>query len=240
MTLADGCEESVMKRTTLVANTSTMHVPSRSYSGLKIVCSAKAESVESGEKTSNMNILAQEQSAHPSLSCNVVLCSGHEASTDEVTQEGKSFPTDECWIQKLSSCKWDRRAYSGLKIVCSTKAESVESVEKTSNMNILAQEQSAHPSLSCNVVLCSGHEASTDEVTQEGKSFPTDECPLNGERNFEEAMEFDPIKHHNFFRPWVNGNVAATGVSNNDGSSSSSGGFSLCSWQLTLDALDGF
>nr|GEV27077.1 zinc finger, C3HC [Tanacetum cinerariifolium] len=94
--------------------------------------------------------------------------------------------------------------------------------------------------------------ASKDEVTQEGKSFPTDECgytsypiangigPPNGESNFEEAVEFDPIKHHNFFCPWVNGNVAAAGVSNNDGSSSSSGGLALCGWQLTLDALDGF
>ncbi|GKC79392.1 hypothetical protein Tco_1130166 [Tanacetum coccineum] len=37
------------------------------------------------------------------------------------------------------------------------------------------------------------------------------------ESNFEEAVEFDPIKHHNFFCPWVNGNVATAGVSNNDG-----------------------
>ncbi|PWA59667.1 hypothetical protein CTI12_AA389560 [Artemisia annua] len=144
------------------------------------------------------------------------------------------------------------RADSGSKIVGSAKAESVESGEKTSNMNILAQEQSTHPSLSCNAVLSSGPEASKDEVTQEGKSFPTDECgytnypvangigPPNGESNFEEAVEFDPIKHHNFFCPWVNGNVAAAGVSNYNGSSSSSGGLALCGWQLTLDALDGF
>ncbi|GKD18422.1 apyrase 2, partial [Tanacetum coccineum] len=117
MTLPNRREESVMKRTTLVANTSNMHVASnetlmsrsvgRADSGSKIVGSAKAESVESGEKTSNMNILAQEQSAYPYLSCNAVLCSGHEASKDEVKQEGKSFPTDEFWIHKLSSCKWD-------------------------------------------------------------------------------------------------------------------------------------
>lgn len=66
--------------------------------------------------------------------------------------------------------------------------------------------------------------------------------PPNGESNFDEAVEFDPIKHHNFFCPWVNGNVAAAGVSKNNGSgsSSSAGGLALCGWQLTLDALDGF
>lgn len=56
-------------------------------------------------------------------------------------------------------------------------------------------------------------------------------------------MEFDPIKHHNFFCPWVNGNVAAAGVinSNNGASSSASAtAIALCGWQLTLDALDGF
>ncbi|KAD4179021.1 hypothetical protein E3N88_27612 [Mikania micrantha] len=117
------------------------------------------------------------------------------------------------------------RADSGSKIVGSTKAESVESGEKTSNMHIIGNDQSTHPSLSCNAVLCSGFEASKDEVTQAGKSFPTDECgftnylaangigPLNGGSNFEEAVElFDPIKHHNFFCPWVNGNVAAAGI----------------------------
>ncbi|GKA10177.1 hypothetical protein Tco_0689610, partial [Tanacetum coccineum] len=41
--------------------------------------------------------------------------------------------------------------------------------------------------------------------------------PPNGESNFEEAVEFDPIKHHNFSYLWVNGNVVAAGVSNNDG-----------------------
>lgn len=138
------------------------------------------------------------------------------------------------------------RADSGSKIVGSAKAESVESGDKTSNMNM------AHPSLSCNAVLCSGLEASKDEVTQAGKSSPTDECgftndplangigPPNGESNFEEAVEFDPIKHHNFFCPWVNGNVAAAGVSKSNGSSSSAGALALCGWQLTLDALDGF
>ncbi|XP_076891324.1 uncharacterized protein LOC143542668 [Bidens hawaiensis] len=144
------------------------------------------------------------------------------------------------------------RADSGSKIVGSTKAESVESGEKTSNMNVLGHEQSTHPSLSCNAVLCSGIEASKDEVTQGGKSSPTDEGgftsyavangigPPNGESNFEEAVEFDPIKHHNFFCPWVNGNVAAAGVTKSNSSSSSAGALALCGWQLTLDALDGF
>lgn len=61
----------------------------RADSGSKIVGSAKAESVESGEKTSNMP-------THPSLSCNAILCSGYEASKEEVSQAGKASPTDEC------------------------------------------------------------------------------------------------------------------------------------------------
>lgn len=54
-------------------------------------------------------------------------------------------------------------------------------------------------------------------------------------------MEFDPIKHHNFFCPWVNGNVAAAGVSNsNNNAGSSASALAFSGWQLTLDALDGF
>ena len=98
-------------------------------------------------------------------------------------------------------------------------------------MNILPQENSAHPSLSCNAVVCSGYEASKEEVTQGGKASPTDDCahpqsgylvangigPPNGESNYEEAVEFDPIRHHNYFCPWVNGNVAAAGCSSSSG-----------------------
>lgn len=53
-------------------------------------------------------------------------------------------------------------------------------------------------------------------------------------------MEFDPIKHHNHFCPWVNGNVAAAGCSSSSGSSSSASALALCGWQQTLDALDAF
>lgn len=59
----------------------------------------------------------------------------------------------------------------------------------------------------------------------------------NGDSNFG-GVEFDPIKHHNRFCPWVNGNVAAAGCST--GVSSSAGAVALCGWQLTLDALDNF
>lgn len=144
------------------------------------------------------------------------------------------------------------RADSGSKIIGSTKAESMESGEKNSDMHVLAHEVSAHPSLSCNAVMYSGMEASKDEVSQEGKQSPADECaypesdsimanalePPNGENSFEEGVEFDPIKHHNSFCPWVNANVAAAGCSNV--ASSSSGVVALCGWQLTLDALDAF
>ncbi|XP_057473831.1 uncharacterized protein LOC130762189 [Actinidia eriantha] len=146
------------------------------------------------------------------------------------------------------------RAYSGSKIFGSAKAESVESGEKTSDMNILPQENSTHPSFSCNAIVCSGYEASKEEVTQAGKASPTDDCaypessylvangigPPNGESNYEEAVEFDPLKHHNYFCPWVNGNVAAAGCSSSSGSSSSAGAIALCGWQLTLDVLDAF
>jgi hypothetical protein len=144
------------------------------------------------------------------------------------------------------------RADSGSKIIGSAKAESVESGEKTSSMNILPQENNTHPSFSCNAIVCSGPEVSKEEVTQAGRASPTDDCaypesnylvangigPPNGESNYEEAVEFDPIKHHNYFCPWVNGNVAAAGCSSSSGSSSSAGAVALCGWQLTLDALD--
>lgn len=67
----------------------------RADSGSKIVGSVKAESAESGEKNSSMHILPHENSAHPSLSCNAIVCSGYEASKEEVTQAGKASPTDD-------------------------------------------------------------------------------------------------------------------------------------------------
>ncbi|KAI7737978.1 hypothetical protein M8C21_022824 [Ambrosia artemisiifolia] len=150
--------------------------------------------------------------------------------------------------------EYSGRGDSGSKVVGSVKGESVESGEKTSDLNLLPHEQNSHPSLSCNAVVYSGLEVSKDEVMQDRKSSPNEECgyppsyppanglgPPNGESKFEEPVEFDPIKHHNFFCPWVNGNVAAAGVINsNNGASSSSSALALCGWQLTLDALDGF
>lgn len=61
--------------------------------------------------------------------------------------------------------------------------------------------------------------------------------PPKGESNYEEAVEFDPIAHHNQYCPWVNGNVAAAGCANSVPSTSSDA-IALCGWQLTLDALD--
>ncbi|KAK1362376.1 Rsm1 domain-containing protein [Heracleum sosnowskyi] len=63
--------------------------------------------------------------------------------------------------------------------------------------------------------------------------------PLNCEINYEEAVKFDPIKHHSCLCPLVNGNLAGTCC----GSSSGSNGVSvmaLCAWKLTLDALEDF
>ncbi|CAG7899701.1 unnamed protein product [Brassica rapa] len=141
------------------------------------------------------------------------------------------------------------KADSGSKIVDSSKAESVESGEKMSNMNVY---DSVHPSLSCNAIVCSGFEASKDEVTQTWNESPLNagfalpgssytangQGPPNGDSN-DEIVEFDPIKYHNCYCPWVNENVAAAGCSSNS-SSSSSVAEALCGWQLTLDALDSF
>lgn len=68
----------------------------RTYSGLKIIGSAKAESVVSGEKTNDMIFLPNENSNHLSLSCNANIYSACEASKEEVTQIVKPSPTDEC------------------------------------------------------------------------------------------------------------------------------------------------
>lgn len=63
----------------------------RTDSGSKVAASTKVESVESGEKnSSSMEILGLENGAHPSLSCNAVVCSGYEVSKEEVTQNGKA------------------------------------------------------------------------------------------------------------------------------------------------------
>lgn len=67
----------------------------RTDSGSKIINLTKVESVESGEKTSSMQMLGNENGAHLSLSCNAVVCSVYEASKEEVTQTGKPPPNDD-------------------------------------------------------------------------------------------------------------------------------------------------
>ncbi|KAK9267528.1 hypothetical protein L1049_009956 [Liquidambar formosana] len=143
------------------------------------------------------------------------------------------------------------RADSGSKIDGSMKADSVESGEKISQSPKLAQDNNAHPSLSCNAIVYSGYETSKKEVRRALKaSLAKDSAylesdyaaangigPPKGESNYEEPMEFDPIIHHNQFCPWVNGNVAAAGCTS-CGSSTSADALALCGWQLTLDALD--
>lgn len=143
------------------------------------------------------------------------------------------------------------RADSGSKIDSSVKDESVESGEKTSRSHKISLGNTAHPSLSCNAIVHSGHETSKKEVNRDGKASPTkdyayleSDCaaahgigPPKGESNYEEATEFDPIIYHNQFCPWVNGNVAAAGCTNN-GSGASADAVAFCGWQLTIDALD--
>ncbi|KAL6880551.1 hypothetical protein ACP4OV_012116 [Aristida adscensionis] len=131
------------------------------------------------------------------------------------------------------------RADSGSKICGSTRADSVESGEKTSHA--IGQENSAHPSLSCNARVYSGIDASKEEVT--GIMLTNDDYDpenglgaANGENDYETDLpEFDPIKHHNSYCPWVNGNVAAACCI---ASSSSTATSALSGWQLTVDAIE--
>ena len=55
----------------------------------------------------------------------------------------------------------------------------------------------------------------------------------NGENDYETDLpDFDPIRHHNDYCPWVNGNVAAACCINTGSSTALSG------WQLTVDAIE--
>ncbi|KAI4300024.1 hypothetical protein L6164_033443 [Bauhinia variegata] len=145
------------------------------------------------------------------------------------------------------------RTDSGSKIGGSTKAESVESGEKSGQNCNLPPVNSSCPSQSCNAVVCSGGEDTKEENIKGGKSSFTNNFalfesefaiangigPPKGESNYEEAVEFDPIIYHNQYCPWVNGNVAAAGCASSSPSTSSDP-IALCGWQLTLDALDAF
>lgn len=137
------------------------------------------------------------------------------------------------------------REDSGSKIDGSMKGESVESGEKEMRKSHkLGHENGAcRPSLSCNAVADSENE--TKEVIGADKVLPISDGaylgngigPPKGESNYEEALEFDPIVHHNQFCPWVNGNVAAAGCSSSIFSEVAEA-VALSGWQLTLDALD--
>lgn len=133
------------------------------------------------------------------------------------------------------------KADSGSKIYGSTKEDSDESGKKTSfNVGL---DSNVHPSLSCNAMISYGRDMSKEEVTQNGNSvmdydFVLENGLANGENDFvAEPREFDPIKYHNTYCPWVNGNVAAAGC-DSSGDSNSGSSLAICGWQLTLDALD--
>lgn len=73
----------------------------RTDSGSKIIAPTKVESVESGEKiSSSMEMPGLENGAHPSLSCNAVVCSAYEVSKEEVTQTGKASHIDDSAYQE--------------------------------------------------------------------------------------------------------------------------------------------
>ncbi|VAI22840.1 unnamed protein product [Triticum turgidum subsp. durum] len=136
------------------------------------------------------------------------------------------------------------RADSGSKYFGSNKADSGESGKKIGHA--IGHESSMHPSLSCNAGVYAGFDASKEEVTQVGKAVTTDDQGLhydlqnglgatNGENDYEPGLpDFDPVKHHNSYCPWVNGIVAAACCYDTSSSSELSG------WQLTVDAIDTF
>uniref|UniRef100_J3MIL3 non-specific serine/threonine protein kinase n=1 Tax=Oryza brachyantha TaxID=4533 RepID=J3MIL3_ORYBR len=132
------------------------------------------------------------------------------------------------------------RADSGSKTCGSTKADSVESGEKISHA--VGHESNLQHSLSRNARVYSGIDLSKDEVTQTAKDLANDDydpgddlAAANGGNDYEAGLpEFDPIRHHNNYCPWVNGHVAAV-CCINTGSSTSTG---LSGWQLTVDALE--
>ncbi|CAM6085807.1 unnamed protein product [Calypogeia fissa] len=79
-----------------------------------------------------------------------------------------------------------------------------------------------------------GHTATAAEGEEEQHGCTTVNGPRRGLEEFRmwdtETGEFDPIRQHRHFCPWVNGHVAAA-----ENSGSSQGG--VCGWQLTVDAL---
>ncbi|XP_017641519.1 uncharacterized protein LOC108482925 [Gossypium arboreum] len=170
-----------------------------------------------------------------------------EVVPDEIDREDPLDDSREMLSRSLG------RDDSGSKVDGSAKAESIESGEKISQSCKVILDNNAHPSLSCNANVYSGNET-TKEIKNAGKSSSINNCtypdsdlavatgigPPKGESNYEEAIEFDPIIHHNQFCPWVNGNVAAAGCSGYSSSTSCSNAdvVALCGWQLTLDALD--
>ncbi|XP_024017444.1 uncharacterized protein LOC21394693 [Morus notabilis] len=72
----------------------------RADSGSKVDGSAKAESVESGEKISRGSKFVLETSLHPSLSCNANVDSGYKTTKQEVSKAGKSSSTNNCVYQE--------------------------------------------------------------------------------------------------------------------------------------------
>ncbi|OIW11637.1 hypothetical protein TanjilG_24843 [Lupinus angustifolius] len=174
-----------------------------------------------------------------------VPCHGHVGDfvPEEMTREDNQGDSQAVVSQSTP------RTESGSKIIVPTKAEYVESDEKPSgSMQMPGYENGAHPSLSCNAVVCSAYEASKEEVTQTRKASHNDDgaCHESGyvdgtpyRDNINGGVEFNPIKLHNDYCPWVNGDVAVAG-SDSPCSSSCVGTVALCGWQLTLDALDSF
>lgn len=75
----------------------------RADSGSKVDGSAKAESVESGEKISRSSKFALETSVHPSLSCNANVDSGYDTTKQEVTKGGKSSSTNNRLYQEADN-----------------------------------------------------------------------------------------------------------------------------------------
>lgn len=85
----------------------------RADSGSKIDGTMKADSVESGEKISQCPKVAQDNNAHPSLSCNAIVYSGYETSKKEVRRALKaSLAKDSAYLES------DYAAANGIGKLC--------------------------------------------------------------------------------------------------------------------------
>ncbi|XP_074582481.1 uncharacterized protein LOC141838799 [Curcuma longa] len=172
--------------------------------------------------------------------------------TENLGQTGESAPGPALVDESLPEPVIREDPHGDSQEMMSQSVGRADSGSKVYGSHTICPENSAHPSLSCNAMIYSAYEVSKEEVTQMGNVSITDDYGLmisdnipgngigttNGENGYYvENGEFDPLKHHNCYCPWVNGNVAVAGCSSDIGSTLSNSEVA-CGWERTLDALD--